>query len=221
MRNAFYKTLQAQTALALTLALWLTSAYTPTAAAALYKWIDEDGQVRYSDRLPPSQVKKKHHQMSKQGVVLSTTDEARSEEEVAEELEKQQALEKERAEQARLKQIQDQKDQVLLLTFSSAEEIDLARNDRIAVLDSVIRLIEKSIEATQVKLDELNASAEEVYLSQGKEVPGGLAQKIEHFSRKIENRQAQLQLKLDEKKKINEKFDFDLERYRLLTTEQN
>ena len=221
MRNAFNTTLQAQIALALTLALWLTSAYTPTAAAALYKWIDENGQVRYSDRLPPDQVKKKHQQLSKQGVVLSTTEDARSEEEVAEELEKQQALERERAEQARLQQIQDKKDQVLLLTFSSAEEIDLARRDRIAVLDSVIRLIEKSIEATQVKLDELNATAEEIYLSQGKEVPGGLAQKIEHFSRKIENRQAQLQLKIDEKNKINEKFDFDLERYRLLTTEQN
>ncbi len=207
--------------LALTLALVLCALSAPVSSASLYKWIDENGQVRYSDRLPPSQVKKKHQQLSKQGVVLSTTEDARSEEEIAEELEKQQALESERAEQARLKQIQDKKDQVLLLTFSSAEEIDLAREDRLAVVDSVIRLIEKSIASTQEKLDELQANADEVYLSQGKEVPGGLAQKIEHFTRKIENREAQLELKLDEKARINARFDSDLERFRLLKSEQN
>jgi hypothetical protein len=38
-------------------------------AAALYKWIDEDGQIRYSDRLPAAQVKKKHQQLNSQGVV--------------------------------------------------------------------------------------------------------------------------------------------------------
>ncbi len=207
--------------LAVTLALVLCALSAPVSSASLYKWIDENGQVRYSDRLPPNQVKKKHQQLSKQGVVLSTTEDARSEEEIAEELEKQQALESERAEQARLKQIQDKKDQVLLLTFSSAEEIDLAREDRLAVVDSVIRLIEKSIASTQKKLDELQANADEVYLSQGKEVPGGLAQKIEHFTRKIENREAQLELKLDEKAKINARFDSDLERFRLLKSEQN
>ncbi len=207
--------------LAVTLALVLCALSAPVSSASLYKWIDENGQVRYSDRLPPNQVKKKHQQLSKQGVVLSTTEDARSEEEIAEELEKQQALESERAEQARLKQIQDKKDQVLLLTFSSAEEIDLAREDRLAVVDSVIRLIEKSIASTQTKLDELQANADEVYLSQGKEVPGGLAQKIEHFTRKIENREAQLELKLDEKAKINARFDSDLERFRLLKSEQN
>lgn len=208
-------------ALPVTLALLLCAFAFEAQAATLYKWVDEDGQVRYSDRLPPSQVKKKHQQLNKQGVVVTTTDDARSEEDIAAELEKQKALEKERAEQARLKQIQDQKDQVLLLTFSSEQELALARDDRLAVLDSVIGLIEKSITTTQGKLDELMESADQIYLSQGREVPGGLAQKIEHFTRKIENRQAQLQLKLDEKAKINEKFDSDLARYRLLKSEQN
>ena len=43
-------------------------------AGALYKWIDEDGQVRYSDRLPADRARKKHQQLNTQGVVLSTTD---------------------------------------------------------------------------------------------------------------------------------------------------
>ncbi len=185
-------------------------------AAALYKWIDENGQVRYSDRLPAQQVKKKHQQLNRQGVVISTTEEARSEEELAAEAEAKRKQEEETAEAARLKAIQDKKDQVLLLTFSSEEELGIARNNRIDVLDSVIRLINKSIATSQQKLDQLQTSAEQNFTSQGKEVPGGLAQKIEEFTRKIENRTAQLELKMEEKEKINEQYEIDLARYREL-----
>ncbi len=188
----------------------------PAAAGALYKWIDENGQIRYSDRLPASQVRKKHHQLNRQGVVVSTTEEARSEEELAAEAEAKRKQEEADAEAARLKSIQDKKDQVLLLTFSSEDELQLARDDRIDVLDSVIRLINKSITASQQKLDQLEASAEQNFTSKGKEIPGGLAQKIEEFTRKIENRYAQLKLKMDEKDKINQQYELDLARYREL-----
>ena len=190
-------------------------------AGALYKWIDEDGQIRYSDRLPAAQVKKKHHQLNSQGVVLSTKEAAKSEAELAAEAAAKLKLEKEQAIQARLDEEQNKKDQVLLLTFSNEKELGLARNDRIEVLDSVIQLISKSIVATQQTLDELQASADENYLSRGKEVPGGLAQKIEHFTRKKESRSAQLDSKMLEKEKINEQYEIDLARYRLLKAEAN
>ena len=188
-------------------------------AGALYKWIDEDGQIRYSDRLPAAQVKKKHHQLNSQGVVLSTREAAKSEAELAADAAAKLKLEKEEAIQAKLDEEQNKKDQVLLLTFSNEEELGLARNDRIEVLDSVIQLISKSIVATQQTLNELQTSADENYLSKGKEVPGGLAQKIEHFSRKKESRSAQLDSKMLEKEKINEQYEIDLARYRLLKAE--
>ena len=185
-------------------------------AATLYNWIDENGQIRYSDRLPPKQAKKKHQQLNRQGVVISTTEEARSEEELAAEAEAKRKQEEADAETARLKEIQDKKDQVLLLTFSSEEELGLARDNRIDVLDSVIRLINKSIATSQEKLDRLEASAATNFTSQGKEIPGGMAQKIEEFTRKIENRSAQLEQKMTEKEKINEQYELDLARYREL-----
>ena len=202
------------TALALGAALCL--ALGPATGAALYKWVDEDGNVRYSDRLPATQSKKKHQQMNKQGFVVSTTEEARSEEELAAEAEAKRKKEEEDAEAARLKAIQDKKDQVLLLTFSSEKELGIARDNRIDVLDSVIRLINKSITTTQEKLDDLQKHADLTFTSQGKEVPGGLAQKIEHFTRKIENRNAQLALKMEEKQKINAQYELDLARFREL-----
>jgi len=205
----------------LLLALTLFAFSKQAGTGALYKWIDENGQIRYSDRLPPNQVKKKHQQLNSQGVVLSTKEAAKSDEELAAEAEARRKLEEQEAEEAKLKEAQYKKDQVLLLTFSSEEELGMARDDRLEVLEAVIQLINKSIAVTQQQLLQLITSADEVYLSQGKEVPGGLAQKIEHFTGKLESRYAQLELKMAEKDKINEQYALDVVRYRELTTENN
>ncbi len=206
------------------LPILLTAAFTfapatPAGAAKLYKWVDENGNIRYSDQIPPNQVKHGHTELNSQGVVMSKQEKAKTEAELAAEAKARREEEARAAEAARLKRVQDQKDQVLLMTFSSEEELELARQDRIEVLESVIQLIHNSIESTQEKLGELQKSADANYLSQGKEVPGGLAQKIEHFERKIETRNVQLEQKLAEKAKINKKYQLDLARFRELTVE--
>ena len=199
------------------LALLLCAAFTPASAAALYKWVDENGAVHYSSQLPPKQTQKGHQQLNSQGVVVSTQEaiKTKTEEELAEEA----RAAEEAKEVARLKEIQDAKDRVLLLTFSTEDEIELARDNRIEVIDSVIRLIRGSIETTQEKLQPLQQSADNNYLSKGKEVPGGLAQKIEFFEGRLVSRNAQLEAKIQEKEKIRQKYESDLERYRLLKAE--
>ena len=182
-------------------------------AAKLYKWIDENGEVRYSDRIP---VKKKHETLNSQGIVVGTTEAAKTEEEllIQKKLEKKQA--KIEAEQQRLRTIQSMKDRVLLMTFSSEKELLLVHDNRLDVVESVIRLIKKSIVTTQEKLLEFELSAEVNYLSKKLVVPGGLAQNIEHFTRKVTNRQAELELKQAEKNKIKLQFETDVSRFREL-----
>jgi hypothetical protein len=205
----------------LLLAIALCVFSTQASAATLYKWIDADGKVQYSDRLPADQSDRQHQQLNSQGVVLTTKEAAKTPEEVAEEAEVNRKLEEEQREEARLKEIQDQKDRVLLLTFGSEEEIEHARENRIQVIDSVIGLIEASIAKTQEKLEGLKRSAERNYTDKGQEIPGGHAQKIEHFERKIEIRNEQLAAKQEEKQKIRQKYEFDLERFRTLKSASN
>jgi len=185
-------------------------------AATLYKWIDDEGKVRYSDRIPTSDIKKQHQTLNKQGVVINTKEAAKTEEELAAEAEAKINLEIQLAEEKRIKGLQDKKDRVLLLTFSSEEEMIAVRENRISVIDSVIRLIEKSIADNEVTLIGLQDSADSQYVSKGQEIPGGLAQKIEHFTRKIASRTEQLNSRKAEKNKVKEQFDLDLARYRLL-----
>lgn len=185
-------------------------------AATLYKWIDQNGEVRYSDQLPPEQIRLKHQRLNNQGVVVGTKEAAKTSEQLAAEAEAREALEAQQAEDKRLKDIQDKKDRVLLLTFSSEDEMGAVHANRIDVIDSVISLISKSIASNEVRLIGLEDAADLNYISKGKEVPGGLAQNIEHFTRKIANRKEQLRLKELEKYQLNEQFDADLARYRLL-----
>jgi hypothetical protein len=205
----------------LILAVLLCAVSSPSVAATLYKWVDENGKIRYSDRLPPNQNQKGHQQLSPQGVVLSTKNAARTPEEIAIAAEAKRALEEKQHEEARLKSIQDQQDRVLLLTFGTEQELEHARDNRMEVIDSVIRLIGSSIETTQGKLDTLQNKADNNYTSKGNAVPGGLAQKIEHFERKVENRNAQMEAKQLEKEKIRQKYELDLERFRSLKSAKN
>ena len=187
-----------------------------SAAGSLYKWVDEDGQVRYSDRMPSSQIKQKHEKLSPQGVVIGTKEAAKSEEELAAANEAKAALEAKQALERIAKEEQDRKDRVLILTFSSEEEMSAVRENRIAVIDSVINLIQKSIDDTEEKLVGLKENAEVNYTSKDLEIPGGLEQKIEFFTRRISLRTDQLNLKEVEKQKLIEQFDLDMARYRLL-----
>lgn len=205
----------------LLLAALLCAFAMPASAAKLYKWVDEDGNVRYSDRLPLQQTSKEHQQLNSQGIVLNSTDAAKPPEEAATEAEAKRKLEAEQLESARIKAIQDREDLVLTMTFASEAEIEHARDNRIEVIDSVIRLIETNIESTQKKLDNIKKSATLTYTSKGKEIPGGVAQKIEHFERKIESRNSQMEAKAREKDKMRAKYEADLERFRVLKSASN
>jgi antitoxin component of MazEF toxin-antitoxin module len=69
--------------LVLSTSLWLPA---PTLhAGKLYKWVDESGQVRYGDRIPPQYAKKNNETLNKQGVVIDTKSEATIRAQIAEE----------------------------------------------------------------------------------------------------------------------------------------
>jgi hypothetical protein len=186
-------------------------------AGTLYKWIDENGEVRYSDRMPANQVKREHQTLNSQGVVITTKAAAKTEEEIIAVKEAKKELQAKQEVERQNKEAQGRLDRVLLLTFSSEAEMSRVKNDRIDVLDSVIRLIYKSIAATEERLIRFQGLAEQQYISQGKEVPGGLAQNIEESARKLKNREKQLSLKLGEKFKIEAQYEVDIARFRLLS----
>ena len=98
------------------------------------------------------------------------------------------------------------------------DELVRAEEERVAVIDSVIRLLNKNIEQEIATIERLEARARTQYVDQDKAVPGGLAQNIEYFNEKLFNKQKQLELKIDEKSRVKKRFAEDLIRYRELTS---
>lgn len=186
-------------------------------AGNLYKWIDENGEVRYSDRMPASQIKRRHQTLNAQGIVVATKEAAKTEEEIKAGKEAARELQARKEVARQNKEARGKLDRVLLLTFSSEKEMSRVKNDRIEVLDSVIRLIYKSIATTEERLNRFENIAQKQYISKEKEIPGGLAQNIEESGRKLKNRERQLSLKLGEKYKIEAQFDIDVARFRILS----
>ncbi len=189
-------------------------------AATLYKWVDEKGEVRYSDRLPPNQAGKGFEKLTTEGfVVEKKAPELSPEEKRRRRIQARiKAIEERRKAEAeaRRKAEQEHHDTVLLLTFSNEDEIREAKDERVRVVEAVIRLLKRNIEDEQKKLERLEQEARETYTDKGQEIPGGLAQKIEYSSGKILSRQTQLLLKYDELDRINTQFVQDLTRYREL-----
>ena len=193
-------------------------------AATLYKWVDEKGEVRYSDQLPPGQAGKGFERLTTEGYVIERKAPELSPEEKRRqriEARRRKLEERRRAEEeARRRAEQEHRDTVLMMTFSNEDEIREAKDERVQVVQAVIQLLKRNIEDEQRKLESLEKEAREKYTDKGEEVPGGLAQKIEYSSGKILSKQTQLLLKYDEMERINAQFVKDLTRYRELKRKQ-
>jgi single-stranded DNA-binding protein len=193
----------------------------PAYSAQLYKWVDENGQIRYSDNITSDQSKKAFQTLTPDGRVLSTKEASKPPEQIREErAEKNRQAEELRIKaevNARLAAMQEHHDNVLLMTFTNEKEILVAQDERLSVIDSVIQLLKKNINTEQEKLQKEEARAKALYLDKNLPVPGGQAQKIEYFTEKVLTKQQHLSLKIDERDKVKQQYIQDLIRYRELT----
>jgi len=189
----------------------------PAYSAQLYRWIDEDGVIRYSDSISSVQSKNTFQIVTPYGRVLSTKEAAKPPEQAREE----RATKNRQAEKAevtaRLAAIQQHHDNVLLMTFTNEGEILVAQGERLSIIDSVITLLKKNILTEQGKLLVEEKRAKTLYLDKNRTIPGGQAQKIEYFTEKVLAKQQYLSLKIEERGKIKQQYINDLIRYRELT----
>ncbi|MEJ1397702.1 MAG: DUF4124 domain-containing protein, partial [Candidatus Sedimenticola sp. (ex Thyasira tokunagai)] len=106
-------------------------------AGRLYRWVDDQGKVHYSDHVPTEHSRSARSQLDERGLEVKRTEAAKSAKEIAREKE----LKKLREEQQRLIERQRAKDQVLLRTFRTEDDILMARNGKLTSIDTMIMII--------------------------------------------------------------------------------
>lgn len=89
-------------------------------AQKVYKWVDENGEVHYSQTLPPERIEKAHERLTDEGLLAERIERVLTAEEQAE-LDARRASEREAAEQERL---QRQRDRLFLATFPKEEDLE-------------------------------------------------------------------------------------------------
>jgi hypothetical protein len=103
--------------------------------AGMYKWVDEQGVVHYSDKAPADVPPKGESVLDKQGREVQKIDPPLSPAQLkakADEDERQRALTKARDDQAR-------KDKALMQSYSNEEEIEIARKRAISTIEAQIK----------------------------------------------------------------------------------
>jgi hypothetical protein len=184
---------------------------TAVSAERTFKWVDEEGNIHFGDRVPPRYANREREEINQQGRTVKVYEAPKTAEEKAE-IRRQAELEAAEKEGAKKRAIHDRS---LLATYSSEEDMLMARDGKIASVDALIQLTNSRIDSSRKRLLTLETEAAEFERS-GKPVPKILQSQITTARSQLIDNEAFVIAKEKEKQVITEKFSADISRYREL-----
>ena len=193
------------------LALGLASAQTPTLGGKLYKWVDENGHVRYGDRIPPQYAKQQRERLNERGIVVETKAAAKTPEQIAEERRKARLA----AEEKRRQEEKAARDRILLDTFTNEDEMVMTRDGKIEAVEAIIRITHGRIDSLRQRLANATRRAANIERA-GKPVPERLRSQINESRKQISQNLAFIERKKVEQEQIRRQFERDIKRFREL-----
>lgn len=180
-----------------------------TLLAEFYKWRDKDGNIRYSDTLPPEDVNKKRAVMDKKGVRVKHVDRAKTDKEFAAEQARM------KAEKERLKKLaaQQKRDRELLKFYRNEDEIKSARDAKVKIIKQSIEIDLDGRNILLVRLKRFQKSAAE-YARAGKRAPIKIRREIRKIRQLVKRSDGIIKRKRAQQKKISDNYASLLDRYR-------
>ncbi len=178
------------------------------AHAAMYRWVDGNGRVHYSDTLPSTYQKSGASEMSKQGLVIKRTQSEAERRAEFEQLEQDKRTEQVRQQQAQL-------DRALTQTYTSEAEIDLARDRALEHHKLAIKGSEIRAKSVANNLADLTARAA-LITKAGRPVPPGLRGQMEQATKESLDLRRTILNHEEAQLKVREKYDADKLRFREL-----
>jgi hypothetical protein len=184
-------------------------------AERTFKWTDNEGQIHYGNRVPPEYAKAERRVINEQGRTVKVYEAAKTPEE--------KATAKKAADLAARKKVLDDKqaihDHSLLATYASEQDMQLARDGKVASVEALLQLTNSRIESMKQRLLGLTEEAA-TYERSGKQLPHTLESQIKNLRAQITKNEGFVEEKSQELAGINRQFDADINRYIELTAEQ-
>lgn len=195
----------------LVIASFLALAAAPASAQSnMYKCKDSKGKTYYTQTPPAECMGKEIDELSTQGRVLKKREGALTPEQLA----AREAEEKRKKEEEAQAREEKRKNQALLNTYSSEQDIEDGRQRALKQSEQAAKEIEKRIAETQKRAKAL-AAEKEFYLK--KPMPKKLQDDIKNNDMDLKTQEEALAAKKKELGEINAKYDEDKRRYLQLT----
>ena len=186
-----------------------------SAHGKMFKWVDDEGQIHFGDRIPPQYMVKEHQELNESGVVTKRKDAARTPAEKAED----RRLEKKKKAAALVEKKKKQRDRVLLDTYTTERDLIVARDSRLEAVDSQIQLAETIIGDSNKSIESLEKQVTQIKAS-NREVPADVYQRIDSEKQQVA---VQSKVMASHKKRhedIATQFNDYIERFKVLKAEQ-
>lgn len=181
----------------------------------MYKWVDENGQMHFGDKIPSKYVVKEHEELNEQGVTIKHKEAAKTPEQKAEE----KRLEKERKMAELEEKKKKQRDRVLLDTYTTERDLIVARDSRLDAVGSQIHLAESIIADSNNKIESMEKQVTQIKAS-NREVPADLYQRIEGEKHQVEVQSQVMENHIKRRDEIAAQFNGYIERFNVLKAEQ-
>jgi len=186
-----------------------------SAQAKMYKWVDEDGQMHFGDKIPAKYLVKAHDELNESGTVIKHTKASKTPEEIAE----ANRLKREAKKAALIEKKKKQRDRVLLDTYTTERDLLVARDSRLDAVGSQINLANSIIADSNKKIKVMEQQVVDIQAS-NRQVPLDLYQRIDN-----EKEQVTVQTKVKKKHEkrrddIAVQFNGYIKRFKVLKAEQ-
>lgn len=194
----------------------LAAALLPLSAAAGIKcWTNDEGVRECGNAVPPKYSQKGHREISESGVTVSTTDRAKTKEELRIEREEAARLAAIKAEEQRRIRERETKDRVLLSTFTNEKDLERAHKGQVAAIDQRIDHTEKILKQLEQNLAQLRKKAAKLERS-GKPITPEMKSKMAKIERQLESSHKFIEERRLQKSELATQYAEDLNRYREL-----
>lgn len=187
------------------------------AQAELYRWVDEDGEVHYSDRLPPERAPGERRIFSRGGDTLRDVEQMPTAEELEALEEARKAAEDEQQRKREQHRLQAEYDRMLQRSYTSIEDLERSRLRRIRPLQTQLNNAERRRERLDHRIEALRDSAAEAERGQRDVAP--YEQRLQQARELRERENDRIRQRREEIDSVNAEFDRHLERFLLLLGE--
>lgn len=177
-----------------------------------YKYVDEDGNLVFTDKPPPESADKPKDVVNNQGVTVDQVEGRKTEEQLA--------AEAEAKELAVNKELQLRADQALLSTYVSVAEIEMHRDRRVELFQAQARVTELYLRNLQRRLNQLKSEAGHYkpYNSDpaAQPIDPSLVEDIGEAEASIDRHEHNLKKFRDEEQRIHQRFEGDIQRFKAI-----